>query len=114
MIGVAAELQRSGEGFELATRTEAGRTSPNIGLIVQAFQNFYEPLYARADLEGAVIAVRKRGKGAQRPTSSSEQASRSRSKPTSTSILAQWYRDVLVEEEEEPAEVHRKLGETVT
>ena len=63
LIGVAAELVRSGAGFELATRAEGGERVPNVGLVVQSHANFYAPLLAPRPPEGSVIAARKRGQG---------------------------------------------------
>ena len=63
LIGVAAELVRTGAGFELATRVENGAELPNVGLIVQAHKNFYRPLRAYRRHQDKVIAARKRGTG---------------------------------------------------
>lgn len=63
LIGVAAELVRTGAGFELATRLENGVELPNVGLIVQARTNFYRPLRAYRSREDKVIGARKRGTG---------------------------------------------------
>jgi DNA-binding MarR family transcriptional regulator len=63
LIGVAAELARSGAGFELATRTEKGKRVPSVGLVVQSHANFPAPLLALGPPEGSVVAARKRGKG---------------------------------------------------
>ena len=61
LIGVAAELVRTGAGFELATRVENGAELPNVGLIVQAHKNFYRPLRTYRRHQDKVIAARKRG-----------------------------------------------------
>jgi DNA-binding PadR family transcriptional regulator len=64
-IGWAAQLEHTddGIGFRLASRLEDGEERPNIGLVVQADQNFYEPLMKNKYLHDRVICVCKRGSG---------------------------------------------------
>jgi hypothetical protein len=64
-MGWAAELVCSGDGsFEVADRVEGGVKPPNIGVLVQADANFYRPLVNKLSRWDGIIAVRKRGKGA--------------------------------------------------
>jgi DNA-binding MarR family transcriptional regulator len=53
----AAELRKVKSGFEVATRFENGREVESVGLVAQAWGNFYSPLAGIPDVTGKVIRV---------------------------------------------------------
>ncbi len=62
----AAEMRTTRGGFEVATRIEDGEEIQNVGLIAQAWSNFYSPLMGVPDLMSHVIKVFRKASETQR------------------------------------------------